>query len=259
MDLAQDRLEEFLRGHDFSPHTVKAFRCDLGKFVRWYESANDESFDLRRITVRDVADFRNHVFHVRRQSVATVNRALVSLRRFLGHLEDQGELSANPAGHVKELRRMPSIPKGLTAAQVRRIMREVEIRQDRRAGAIFGLMVHGGLRVSDVVGLALDDVVLGRRSGHAVCRQGKGGKQRTVPLSREARRLLSAYLDERPPVDTDRIFIGERGPLTDEGVRSVCDRYATICGVKFTPHTLRHTFARRYLDQTGNDLTGLAQ
>ncbi|MCK4625845.1 MAG: tyrosine-type recombinase/integrase, partial [Phycisphaerae bacterium] len=78
-------------------------------------------------------------------------------------------------------------------------------------------------------------------------------------MSREARQLLSAYLEERPPVDTDRIFIGERGPLTDEGIRSVCDRYAAICGVKFTPHTLRHTFARRYLEQTGNDLTGLAQ
>ena len=55
------------------------------------------------------------------------------------------------------------------------------------------------------------------------------------------------------------MFIGERGPLTDDGVRAVCSRYAAITGVSFTPHTLRHTFAHRFLASTNNDIVALAQ
>lgn len=252
-------VDEFLSANDFSRHTVRAVRSDLAKFVAWFTTANNEAFDLHRITVRDVADFREHLSHVRRQSVATVNRALISVRRFLGHLVKSGTLLVNVAESVKELRRMPRAPKGLSSAEVRRVMREVELRGDVRAAAILGLMLHTGLRVSDVVGLEVGDVVLGPRSGQVVCRHGKGNKQRIVPLSNEARRLLSAYLQVRPPTKDAVVFVGERGGLTDGGVRAICSKFAAISGVRFTPHTLRHTFAHRFLEQTQNDIVALAQ
>ncbi len=252
-------VNDFLAAHDYSPHTDRAIRADLDKFARWFTAANNERFDLTRITVRDVADFREHLARVRRQSVATVNRSLVSIRRFLGHLVKSGAIPDNVAESVRELRRAPTVPKGLTTAQVRRILREVELRQDRRAGAIIGLMLYGGLRVSDVIGLDLDDVTITPRSGQVICRHGKGNKLRIVPLPVEARRLLSLYLECRPPVQAEAVFIGERGPLTDDGVRAVCSRYAAITGVQFTPHVLRHTFAHRFLASTNNDIVALAQ
>jgi len=252
-------VDDFLQAHDFSRHTDRAIRSDLTKFARWFVSANNEHFDPTRVTVRDVADFREYLTRVRRQAVATVNRALVSVRRFLGHLADSGDLSANPAKSVKELKLMPTSPKGLTTAQVRKIMREVELRQDRRAAAVLGVMLYGGLRVSDVVGLELSDVIIGPRSGQLICRYGKGNKQRTVPLPVEARRALEAYLESRPPTDSQTVFIGERGPLTGDGIRAICLRFSAITGVKFTPHTLRHTFAHRFLADTNNDLVALAQ
>ena len=55
------------------------------------------------------------------------------------------------------------------------------------------------------------------------------------------------------------MFIGERGPLTGRGIRAICDRYAAICGFHIHPHLLRHTMTHRFLEETGNNLVGLAQ
>ncbi len=252
-------VDDFLSANDFSHHTVKAIKADLRKFIQWFVNANGEHFDVTRITVRDVADSREHMARVRRQSVATVNRALVTVRRFLRHLVQSGAVSINPAAAVKELRRMPIFPKGLSTSEVRKILREIELRQDYKAGACIGLMLHGGLRASEVVGLELDDVTVAPRSGQIVCRHGKGNKFRTVPLSVEARRVVQAYLETRPPFECQAVFIGERGALTYSGLRAICSKYAAITGVAFTAHKLRHSFAHRYLAQTNNDLVGLAQ
>jgi site-specific recombinase XerD len=55
------------------------------------------------------------------------------------------------------------------------------------------------------------------------------------------------------------LFNGERGALTEKGIRSLCDKYSAVCGFKIHPHLLRHTFAHEFLADSSNDLVGLAQ
>ena len=82
--------------------------------------------------------------------MATINRALVTIRRFFGWLVENGHVPANPAKKVKELRKQQLAPKGMDRGQVRKLLREIELRQDIRAGAIFSLFLYTGCRVIDL-------------------------------------------------------------------------------------------------------------
>ena len=187
-------VSQFLAAHDHAENTRKAIVNDIRKFARWFSEANREPFAVGRVTIRDVADFRDDGRKKLQWRVSTVNRALVTLRGFFGWLAAEGHIPANPAKPVKELRRQMLAPKGLNRAEVRRLLREVELRQDVRAAAIFSLLLYTGCRVGDLVALELHDVILGERSGSVTFRLGKGRKQRTVPLPLAVRKALHTLL-----------------------------------------------------------------
>src|SRR5436305_14901934 len=151
----------FLAGHDFSANSRRAFTQDVRKFASWFSSANRERFVVGRVTTRDITDFKDHLRREKGQAVATVNRALVTVRRFFSWLTDEGHVASNPAKKVKELKRTALAPKGMDRSQVRRLLREVELRQDVRAAAIFSLLLYTGCRVSDLANLELADLLLG--------------------------------------------------------------------------------------------------
>ena len=252
-------VASYLAQHDFARHTRKAVANDLRKFARWFSQSNQEPFALSRVTTRDVIDFRNWLHREKRQAVASINRALVLIRRFLDWAVEQKAIDTNPAKPVKELRRQQLAPKGLERSDVRRLLREIELRQDVRANAIFHVLLYTGCRVSDLVNLELTDLMISERSGSVVFRHGKGNKQRTVPLPMSARRALQTYLETRPPMESPIVFAGERGAITDAGIRALCRKYSGVISVRLHPHIFRHTMAKQFLADNRNDLVSLAQ
>lgn len=132
---------------------------------------------------------------------------------------------------------------------------------DKRNVAIVSLLVRTWLRVSEVVSLQLEDVTLSERKGQIVMRQGKGLKERTVPLSRMARAALVAYLEKRPSATKSTLFISQSGsPLASRDVQRLVKSASLKAGItsSATPHTLRHSFATRALRQGKMDLATLS-
>lgn len=253
-------FERFLSVNDFAPTSVRAFKQDFGKFCAWFEAANQERYDDARVTPRDIADFRRHLRENKRQAVNTVNRCLVTLRRYFGFLAETGVTESNPCSGIKELRRVVGAPKALERAKVRKLLREATVRHDHRGLAILSILLYCGLRVGELAALELADIDLSERSGSLRIRDGKGSKERIVPIPAEARKAIERYLTMRPPIDSKRLFVGKGDqPLGTDGIRYLVKKYGIAAGLDLHPHQLRHTMATEYLNSTENDLVGLAQ
>jgi len=126
--------------------------------------------------------------------------------------------------------------------------------------AIVQTMLGTGLRISELVALEVADLEISDRQGTLQVRSGKGMKQREIPLNKQVRAVLLAYLEERAENNGEykQLFLGQRGPLTERGVDQLISKYAYQARLEnCTAHTLRHSFAKNLVD-TGTPLDQVA-
>ncbi len=258
----QDNFLQYLFEQGKSQSTINQYRRGIAHFARWLEQTYGEAFDPAAVVPRDVADWKSHQQTVERAAPATINQRLTALSRFFQWAVANDHARTNPTSLVKQLRIEQAAPKALDKKQTRRLLRQVEREENRRDIALVTLLLETGLRISEALALTPADLEINERSGSVTVRRGKGGQTRTVPLTAEARRALSDYLESVSVGETEPLWVGQRGSLTDPaGIYKLLKNLAFRAGLDpdlVTPHVLRHTFATRYLERNPGDLRGLA-
>lgn len=242
-----------------SPHTVAAYRRDLERYARGLRERGVS--DARRVEELDVA---GHVAAVsasthgdgRPYRATSVVRALSSIRAFHRFLLREGVADRDPTAGVVRPRLPSRLPHPLPLADVLRLLDrpDTSVRGGLRDRALLETLYGAGVRVSELVGLDVDDVDLEEGSIRVL---GKGRRERDVPIGRFAREALSAYLTrERPSLATRRsrsaVFLNLRdgGRLSRQGVTDILARHAREAGIdrRVSPHVLRHSFATHLLE-----------
>jgi integrase/recombinase XerD len=238
--------------------TVEAYRRDL---------VDAEAVLGQPLSQASVDDLERYLAGLRARGLAsaTVARRLAALRAFFRHLVLVGARDDNPAAELRSPRRSRHLPRPLSAREAECLIEAAGGVQPRdlRDRALVELLYGAGLRVSEAVGLERAGVDLERRLVRCI---GKGGKERIVPVGRQAvealRRYLSRgrpYLERRPRPE---LFLNARGgSLTRAGAFLILRRLAERAGLEPTrihPHLLRHSFATHLLEG-GADLRSVQE
>lgn len=240
-----------LADSDKSRHTLRSYAGDLRLFAHWYEETTGETFGASEVTPSDIREYRSWLLaHSARP--ATINRRLSALREFFRWARDTRLVTDDPTERIRNVESQRLAPRWLDKRDLYRLIRTVERSGSKRDLAIVLMLRYTGLRASEVAGLQLADVTIGDRSGEVVVR-GKGSKIRDVPLNVDVRRALNDYLAERGKDPGPLWLSGRSDHLGADAIHHLVTKYARLAGVRATPHTLRHTFAKTTLS-AGNDL-----
>ena len=238
-------------------NTLAAYASDLQGFARWLSAQRGAALlEANRADVMAYLAARVAQGSSRRSSA----RLLSSLRRFYHYQLRQGGVSVDPTARVEAPRADRPLPESLTEAEVERLLDTPDAERPigRRDRCMLEVLYATGLRVSELVGLRLDQV---NRQQGVVRVTGKGGKERLVPLGETALDALGDYLEEvRPQLSrrpADRaVFITRRGVgMTRQAFWYRIREYARVAAIHkpLSPHTLRHSFATHLLNH-GADL-----
>ncbi len=258
-------MEQYLRRFELhlavernlSPRTVEAYMRDLQQFHDFLEE--DEVVGADCLMNVDLLLLRQYLARLHKScSRTSIARKLSAIKVFFRFLVREGVLSDSPADALSSPRQEQYLPRVLSAEQVGHLLdRSPPGKQHLlvlRDLALFELTYSCGLRVGELTSLDIGAVDL---ETHQVRVLGKGGKERILPIGRQACRALQNYLVERGQLGQhDALFLNQRGGrLTARSVQRNLKRRLLQLGLPadVTPHALRHSFATHLLD-AGADL-----
>ena len=243
-----------------SANTLTSYRRDLARY-REFLAARGIS-NAGEVTERDVSDFlaslREGTPERPALAASSAARTLVAVRGFHRFLALEGEVSADPANGVPPPKPPSRLPKAIPVHRVERLLEAASVGDtpvSLRDRALFEVLYGAGARISEAVGLDVDDLDLGEPA--SVRLLGKGDKQRIVPLGSYAVTALDAYLVRARPAlatagrGTPAVFLNQRGArLSRQSAWDALQRAAERAGLEghVSPHTLRHSFATHLLD-----------
>ncbi|MDQ8032533.1 site-specific tyrosine recombinase XerD [Bordetella genomosp. 1] len=245
-------------------NTLAAYRRDLSAFAHWLEHPEEHQGQAAAAALRQVGAADISAWFAARHEESrptTANRRLAALRRFYAWALREHVVSADPCLTLVAAKQPLRVPKTLSEGQVEALLNAPDVKTARglRDRAMLETLYATGLRVSELVGVKVLDVSL--NEGVVRVLQGKGGKDRLVPLGAEAAHWLDQYLREgRPELAggraADAMFLTARAEaMSRQAFWQLVKKYALLADVRapLSPHVLRHAFATHLLNH-GADL-----
>ncbi len=278
----------------FSSHTAKCYGADLEQYASfltdqspsghggadanpWDASAAGGTATQTQPTVAidkllmdaDVNTIRRYMAHLGQQqySKSTTARKLATLRSFYKFLVKRNYIPGNPVTSIKTPKQDKKLPKFLEYEQVQRLLNTPPVNTwlGARDRAIMEVLYSTGMRVSELVGLNMDDVDFLSEVIHI---RGKGKKERICPIGTSALQSIQCYIEFRnrrmandSAFDSKVLFANKHGKrLSARSVRRKMDKYLIEAGLdpSISPHTLRHSFATHMLNN-GADLRSVQE
>ena len=257
-ELIQQFLDYLSVERGLAPNTIQSYGRDLRCFASFLKKRNIES--IEGVSHKDITEF---MWARKKDGIAanSIARALVAIRVFYKFLVREQKAKQDPTSILDSPKLWKRIPDTLSVDEVERLITRPDSRNilGIRDRAILELLYATGIRVSEIVGLSLNDLNLG--AGFLKC-TGKGQKERIVHVGKKAQMAIDLYISKvrpqlvRPKVSSNGLFLTRLGKkMTRQMLWKIVKRYAKAANIKksITPHTLRHSFATHMLER-GADL-----
>lgn len=257
------KFVEELRRRNVSDHTVRNYQSDLEQFLAYVTPPGGDAPVVGEVDLLLLREWLGSLYD-QKLSALSMRRKVAAVRSWFQFLMREGVVRVNTARLLRLPKAPKKLPRVLTEAQTNTLLDGVAEGKLERLDAvrdvtIFELLYGCGLRVSEMVGLNVED--LDASDGWLRVR-GKGRKERQVPIAGQAARALERYLAGRKPNEGERaVFLNHRGKrLTDRGARGIVKLYGTLLGgdPSIHPHSFRHAYATHLLS-AGADLRSIQE
>ena len=263
--LAEDFLAMLAHERAASPHTLRAYRREVGNFAAYLA---EQRVEVRRVDHLQIRSYLGELYD-RGLVKASVARSLAAIRSWFHWLARAGHVSSNPAVLVATPKLPKHLPRVPSIEQMNHLVETVASGEGaawpERDRMIFELLYGCGIRNAELVGLNVDDVHWARE---VILVRGKGRKQRYVPLGDAAADAIRAYLPSRQAKlagkTSEALLLNLQmrgtGRLTTRSVGRIVKRISLAKGLpaEIHPHTLRHAFGTHMLEE-GADLRAIQE
>lgn len=226
-------------------NTINSYMLDLEDFFKTFNGS------IESCTKKDILAY---ISSINGLEVSTVNRHISSLKSFFNYLVDESIIKVSPMEEVSSLKKAKKLPKYLSISEVNKLLNiPLNSEFDYRNKAMLELMYATGLRVSELVSIEYSNIDF---ENSIIRINGKGKKERIIPLGEVASYYLKVYLsDYRSKLlkrnTYNQVFLNNHGkPITRQGFNYILENIRELTGIEkeITPHVLRHSFATHLLE-----------
>jgi len=254
VELLERYREYLLHEKGYSLHTIRNYLREIDDLRRFLK---DRDVD---ITKASSWDLKAYLLYCKKRGLASTSlaRRVASIKGFYSFLKAQGLIKGNPARLLRTPKKGKPLPRVLSQKETTDLLEEGPT--NARDRAIIEVLYATGIRISELVGLNLEDVDLAQGQIRVM---GKGKKERIALMGAKAVEALKAYLKERSLCEKKgekALFVTPRGRISETTVRRIIKKASITSGLgkPVTPHTLRHSFATHMLEG-GADLRSLQE